>query len=195
GLLLAGIVLLVRPAPLTEAVEQVVMVELVAPPPVAAKAPAPVPAVAQIAEAAKQTDTIEPAPPKAEPGMIEAATLMAGTALADPRNIEARAMLDQIEASLRREQVCGIEAMEQIKAREPDWSPECVISYAFAEPQITGDAVVALGAVVLSGTQWYRLEYECALGADLASVISFRYRVGDPVSDRERDRLGLAPCK
>ena len=187
---LAGLVLFVRPVPLPEAEERVIEVELVAPPPAVAVAePAPMLAAP---EAGLPDD---PVPPAAADGMIEATHMLAGAALADPRNAEARAMLKMIVPSLRREQVCGIEAMEQIKLGTPDWSPECVISYAYADVEIAGNAVTASGAVVLNGTDWYRLAYECTLGADLASVTAFRYRLGDVVSEAETQRLELAPCK
>ena len=195
---LVALATLVRPAALPDALEQAVLVELVTAP----APPVPTPAQALPETAPSGLDTPDRsdadtavAPPAAASDMIEATTLMAGAALADPRNAEARRMLGMIEDSLRREQVCGIEAMEQIASRDPVFSPECVISYAFADPETKGDQLIAMGATVQSGTQWYRLEYECTLGADLASVTAFRYRIGDPVSEAERDRLGLAPCK
>ena len=189
---LAGLVLFARPMPLPEAEERVIEVELVAPPAAAAAALAEPAPVLAAPEAGVPDD---PVPPAAADGMIEATQMLAGAALADPRNAEARAMLSMIVPSLRREQVCGIEAMEQIKFGAPDWSPECVISYAYADVVISGDDVTATGAVVLNGEDWYRLEYHCALGADLASVTAFRYRIGDVVSVAEAERLGLAPCK
>lgn len=182
--------------------EQVVLVELVAAPVPLADAPSP--AIPETG--APGTDSPDrpaadtpAAPPAASSGavseMIEATVLMAGAALADPRNAEARAMLPLIEDTLRREQVCGIEAMEQIRSRDPDFAAECVISYAFADPESTGDELRAAGATVLAGGWWFRLEYVCVLGADLASVTAFRYRIGERLSDAERDRLGLAPCQ
>ena len=189
--ILAGVALFARPVALPEAVEQVVMVDLVTMPAPAAQASLAVP---DVHEAAGQTETDDPGPPAAGSDIIEATTMLAGAALADPRNEKARAMLAMIVPSLRREQVCGIEAMEQIKLNAPDWSPECVISYAYADTRIEGNTVTATGAVVQNGADWYRLEYACMLGDDLASVTAFRYRIGDIVSAAECDRLGLAPC-
>ncbi len=195
--MLVALAALVGPTALPEALEQVVLIELVtAPaPPDPAPAQAPPDAGPSGRGSADRTDAEIAVASATASDMIEATVLMAGAALADPRNAEARRMLGMIETSLRREQVCGIEAMEQIKSRQPDWSPECVISYAFANTRLEGNTVTAEGAVVQSGRHWYRLEYDCVLGADLTSVTAFRYRVGEPVSDAESDRLGLAPCK
>jgi len=190
---LAGVVLIVHPAALPEAADQIVMVELVA-------APAAVAATTQTLNAAEAMQDAgesipdESAAPPSGAGMIEATQMLAVTALADPRNAEARKMLGMIETSLRREQVCGIEAMEQIKSHQPDWSPECVISYVFSDTRLENNTVIAKGATVMNGTHWYRLEYECTLGADLASVTGFRYRVGGVVPEEDQERLGLAPC-
>ncbi len=194
ALLLAGIVVFVRPAALPQAVEQVVIVELVTAPAPVPAAPASEAVVPVSAAEPEQADPDEPLLPPSAPDMIEATQMLAGAALADPRNAEARQMLGLIEVSLRREQVCGIEAMEQIKRLAQGWSPECVISYAFSETRLEGDTVIAEGAVVQSGPRWYRLAYECTLGTEPGSVTAFRYRIGDVVSLEDSDRLGLAPC-
>ena len=188
-LMLAGLVLFVHPAPLPQ-MEQVIQVELVSLPPAEPEPSGISPQDLLFATESEVTDVIT----AVETEMIEATDMLAGAALADPRNAEARAMLDLIVPSVRREQVCGIEAMEQIKAGMPDWSPECVISYAYEAVLIAGNAVTARGAVVQNGANWYRLDYECTLGADLASVTAFRYRIGDMVSAADTERLGLAPC-
>ncbi len=189
--------LFVRPAPLPDTEEQVVLVELVAAPDVtiatqAGESPGPGAPVASEAVVSAPEDT---ASPEKTTSLIAATRLMAGSVFADPRNAEARAMLELIVPSVRREQVCGVEAMEQIKLETPQRRPECVIAYAYDDAQIDGDQVTARGAAVLIGTIWFRLEYECVLGVDLVSVKTFRYRIGDVISQEEVERLELATCQ
>ena len=187
GALLAGAIWLLRPEPLPVVELKAISVELIVLP------PSTVPA--RPAGAAPRPDGTDAAALPAEPEMIHATHLLSAEAFARPGNAEARRMLETLESGTRGEQLCGIEAMEQIALVRPQWHPECVIAYVFADTSIDGRVMTAEGAAFLSGTQWYRLKFACTLADDLASVTDFAFRIGAPVSAAERDRHGLAPCQ
>lgn len=62
--------------------------------------------------------------------MIRPATMLSGEALADPRSRQARAALRQLAYFDRREQLCNLEAMEQIHAWRDEFEPERLVAYA-----------------------------------------------------------------
>jgi hypothetical protein len=56
---------------------------------------------------------------------------------------------------------------------------------------LTAHDLKADGAVFLSRRLWYGLRFTCALTPDLARVVAFAYRIGDPVPKREWASLNL----
>lgn len=183
--------LFVRPPDLPSVVEPAISVELVTLSQLTVKdPPSPVPVSATPDTATSDAPATAPAP--VEPEMIHATRMLAGTVFADPRNAEAREMLGQLDATTLREQVCGVEAMEQIHAFRPAWHPVAVVAYAFADALVDGDALTASGAAVLIGEQWRELRFVCTLAPDLRSVVTFDFWIGDIISEQEKARYGLA---
>lgn len=122
-----------------------------------------------------------PAAISPDDAMIRPPVMLSAAALADPRNRQARRMLPQTEPTERSIQLCGIEAIEQVRAWNPSFQPERVVSYATADLAITGDAIRAGGAAILGAGAWYAMQFECGLSPDHGSVVSFAFHVGDAI--------------
>ncbi len=72
-----------------------------------------------------------PIPRKPEPpAMIRAVKILSGEALADARSRQARIALRQLSDFDRREQLCNLEALEQVHAWDGDYEPERLVAYA-----------------------------------------------------------------
>lgn len=124
-------------------------------------------------------------PPRPEPTqpspMVRPSRMLSGEALADPRSRQARAALRQLAYFDRREQLCNLEAMEQIHAWRNEFEPERLVAYAMRDTSIAGNTVLAEGAAFRSARRWYNLKYRCEVTADLAEVTAFEFSVGEPV--------------
>ncbi|MCE1235798.1 MAG: DUF930 domain-containing protein [Hyphomicrobiales bacterium] len=185
-----------------------IAVEIVAatPSPIAERAASPVPSLpapppaptetGAPAEAAAPTPPVEAKPKTSAPspaadGMIEAKRLLSARVLADPRSRPAREALRQFAGDDRIRQLCGFEAMEQIRAATPSLQPEQVIADALAEATGSGAAIEASGAAVLVSGRWRRLAFRCELTAGLDAVARFAFRLGPEISAAERRRHDL----
>ena len=173
--------MLVQPTVMPDREPDIIEVEVVTLPPAAPSRPAlsviAVPETAPVyGEAAGSVDT----------DLIEATEMLAAAALADPRNAGARAMLGKLDTYTRREQLCGIEALEQLRLRHADWLPEFVVANAFVDTVTENDVVTASGAAVKTGESWRHLSFVCTLASDLASVTAFSFRIGDVIPENER---------
>lgn len=124
-------------------------------------------------------------PPKPDPveqsTMIRPSGMLSAAVLADPRSRQARTALRQLSAFDRREQLCNLEAMEQIHAWRATFEPERLVAYAMADTSIAGNTVLAEGAAFRSARQWYNLKYRCEVTPDLTQVTAFEFLVGDPI--------------
>jgi hypothetical protein len=116
--------------------------------------------------------------------------LSAGT-LADPRSGEARRLLATLDDTERMIQLCGLEAMEQVRAWRGTFRPTAVVAYAMAEAAVSGDRVDAGGAAFRSGGSWYAIRFRCRLRPDHASVAAFEFKVGDAVPEEKWETLNL----
>jgi hypothetical protein len=150
-------------------------------PPLRPDAAEPAPAVE-----ARHTDV----PPAG--AMIRADHFMSGLVLADPRSGEARAALAGFATPERMEQLCGIEAMEQVHAWNEQLLPDSVVAYAMADTKITGRTVEADGAAIRSKQQWFNLKFRCSLSADLTEVVAFEFQVEKPIPRSAWEEHNLA---
>jgi hypothetical protein len=137
-----------------------------------------------------------PLPPSDDPGpatdtMVRATRLYSGTALADPRNRLAAAALGTLAPADRMEQLCGIEAMDQVHAWKNTFDPERLVAHAFAATTIDGNVMHAEGATFRSHGRWFALRFDCELSADHKSVVSFAFEVGDSVPTEEWEAHNL----
>ncbi len=176
-LLVAAFLLLPQPSPPRVPEPESIEVELVttAPPPEAPPVEAP-PAPAD--QAALPVPPPEP-PPPVMPKLVHANRILSGSAL----NVEERTALGTLRRDARFEQLCGVEAMEQIAASEPAFKPEQTIAYLTADTEVDGDTLTASGAAFLSAGHWYRLAFKCRTTADRRKVVSFDFATGDQVPD------------
>ena len=134
---------------------------------------------------------VPPRPPSGEP-MTQATHFFSGGLLADPRSRKAREALPGLAPDERIIQLCNIEALEQIHtANAARFQPDFAVAYAMAEVKLAGDTMEANGGAFRSRGRWYRLSYRCAVAPGLTQVVSFAYRVGDPIPKEDWASHGL----
>lgn len=129
-------------------------------------------------------------PETAEP-LTHASTILSGLALAVPHNRQALADLPKLNPTERMIQLCNIEALEQIARIRDDFAPEMIDAYATKALAIGPDAVVADGAAVRSGDDWYGLRYHCRLMPGHGAIVAFDFRVGEKLTAKRVGELGL----
>ena len=171
-------------APLTEPEDEeevsVTFVTIERPPP-------PPPTRTEAAEQSENigADTAHEAAPAADPdGMIRPSQMLSGSTLAQDNNQKARLALTEITADERLEQLCMLEAMEQIQAHDRSLTPDLMHSYPFEEVAMKGNQLIARGAAFFAQKRWYYLQYECDLSANGKEVAAFAFKIGDPVPKR-----------
>jgi Domain of Unknown Function (DUF930) len=175
-LLVAAILLLPQPSPNRAPEPESIEVELLTEPtPEAPPVEAP---PARIEPSALPVPPPEP-PPPAMPKLVHANRILSGGAL----NAEERAALGTLRRDARFEQLCDVEAMEQIAESAPAFKPEQTIAYLTADTEVHGDTLTASGAAFLSQGHWYRLAFKCRTTADRRKVVSFDFATGAQVPD------------
>lgn len=188
---------LVLPPPEEQAVETQVIgarefEALRAPPPVT-----PLPAQAAPEPAAEPipggATSVPAAPPRAAPpdDMIRPSRMLSERALADPRSRAARRGLATLAGEERIAQLCDLEAMEQIHAWQPGYQPDRLVDYARADTRLRETVFTATGGAFRSHRTWYEVSFHCELDAGLAKVVSFAFRVGEPIPREEWSALSL----
>jgi hypothetical protein len=200
GVLLILLLLLTRyPRTQVRPTEESIAVQIVpsAPPQAARPAPAILTAPKASATAAappappasdKSTHMLQGLAPPTSDGMVQAKTFFAANTLADPRSAKAVAELNGVALDDRKEQICDLEAMEQVEAWKKSLKTEQVIAYALKDAETDGATIHAEGAAIRANGLWYKLRFDCTLGADDRTVTAFAFKLGDaiPKSDWER---------
>ncbi len=125
-----------------------------------------------------------PAPkpvPAAEPplALAHAKRLFSDTAL----NRSERESLATLAIGARFEQLCDVEAMEQIARGQLQFKPQRAVAYATADAKVTGNVMIAEGAAFLSEGNWYRLSFRCETTPDRSKVVSFDFATGGPITE------------
>jgi Domain of Unknown Function (DUF930) len=116
-----------------------------------------------------------PLPPKEPPLVLaHAGRLYSDTAL----NRSARRDLGTLSVDARFEQLCDVEAMEQIAHGREEFHPERAVAYAAEDAKVTGNVMIAEGAAFLSKGHWYRLSFRCETTPDHSKVVSFDFATG-----------------
>ncbi len=190
AMLLLGLFLLPQALPPQVDDEQEIEVEII---PWEALAPPPPPAVSQPSSKAEPIST-EPNPEdQQEPqdGMVRPSRMLSGSVLDQANNALARQALREIPADESREQLCTLEAMEQITAWDKALVPKLLLSYVFKDTIWQPPLLIAEGAAFMSGALWYYLSYECTLSTNGRAVEDFAFKVGDPVPKRLWDGYDL----
>ncbi|WP_373236653.1 DUF930 domain-containing protein [Cohaesibacter celericrescens] len=127
--------------------------------------------------------------------LIRPTTMLSGSALARKGNAEARGDLAGITPEERREQLCALEALEQIHAWNEAYIPERMVSYSFDEVRYEGPRIIADGATFWSKDNWHRLKFECEVSDDLQRVLDFAFFVGVIVPKDQWERHNLTKYK
>jgi len=117
--------------------------------------------------------------------------MLAAEVLVHPGSRQAQRKLQLLEGETRVEQLCGLEAMAQIAASQPQFRTDRTIAYAMAEVKFVKGAIVADGAAFRSEERWYRLKFRCRISTDGRSIQSFEFLVGSAIPKSEWERHGL----
>jgi len=128
---------------------------------------------------------------RVEHGMIRASTLLAARALANPLSAQAREALPALAGAERMEQLCNLEAMEQVHAWREEFQPDRLVAYALGDARISGHVVEVEGGAIRSGHRWYEIRYRCALIAGRDLVESFEFRLGTAIPRQLWEGLNL----
>jgi len=111
--------------------------------------------------------------------------------LAMSTNQKARLALSEIGKEEKWEQICMLEAMEQLSAFDANLTPDLLHSYTFDFPNWQGRRQIADGAAFFAKGQWYRLAYICQLAQGRDEVANFSFKVGDPVPREDWESFNL----
>lgn len=96
-----------------------------------------------------------------------------------------------LDPSAQLEQVCDIEAMAQIRRAAKEFRPDRAQASAVAEPKAGENLLEAKGAAFRSKGKWYQLSYVCRTTPDRMKVLTFDYKIGDPIPEDRWDGYGL----
>lgn len=134
---------------------------------------------------APATPTPRPADgPKVQEPMREAKKLLSRSALGGP---VATTAMGGVPRAVRVGRLCVTELREQLLRASPPYLPDLLPS----ESRNDGTTVEIPMTAFRANGQWYDLSYRCEVDADATKVVSFAFRVGDPVPRSEWQRRGL----
>lgn len=202
ALLVAGFIFVASPLPEQREAVHVTLLnpDLPKPPPPTAVAPdetsSPASSPPQLqTEARSEAPNAPAAPPSSEvQGMVTATHMRSAAVLADPRSAGARAALKTLDPDTRIEQVCNLEAMEQVRQWKAGSSPDYLVAYAMEDTKRTGAHLHADGAAIRISDHWYRFRYACTVGSD-ETVTRFAFALGAEIPRTEWSDHGLVSSR
>jgi len=173
-----------------------VQVEIL-PAPRSATRPQPAPPAASAGERLAREKTAPATPaagPEREPRTwITARTFLAADVLKDPRSRQARLALASLTGADNREQICALEAMEQLRRDNIGFRPTRLAPHAFRNAFFRKDMIHVTAGAVRSNRIWYEIAYRCRLNTGSETIVGFEYALGAPVDRALWDEHGLAP--
>ncbi|MER8954903.1 DUF930 domain-containing protein [Mesorhizobium sp. M0833] len=141
-----------------------------APPPGASQPPKPKPAdVANVQKPLK---------------LEEAKRLFSQAATDDPI---ATTAMKNVPRAVRIGQLCNTELAQQLVHASPPYFPDSLLEYRLK----AGTVMNVASAPFPANGQWYDLSFRCEVDPDATKVVSFAFRVGNPVPRSEWKRRGL----
>ncbi|GAA0611414.1 DUF930 domain-containing protein [Paenochrobactrum glaciei] len=143
---------------------------------------------AQVSEpvlSTEKSDTSVGNQEKPAKAMKKAKKIYSEGALSDPRVKQA---LGQLSSTERVSQICGIEALEQIRHNRPNTPPDMM---ARKGGVLTETSLKMSGGAFRSHSKWYELDFNCEIDAAEMKVSSFRYSIGDAIAAAELKSRGL----
>ena len=125
-------------------------------------------------------------PSEPQPGaMVRATQLYSSKRLSDPRSKQAREALQLVSTDERIEQLCDLEALEQIHEWNAGFEPDFLIAYAMAETRMSELTMEAKGGAFRSKRHWYNVSYKCEMSPDFTTVASLEFLVGKEIPKSE----------
>lgn len=126
--------------------------------------------------------------------ICHAATLLLALSLpAHAMDAALRAGLLKLDPQTRLEQRCDAEVLDRITHDDHRYAADRVVAYAFANPEMSDDAIRSTGAAFRSKGHWYRLKFKCSTAPDHMEVLQFRYRIGDQIPESDWSKYNLYP--
>jgi len=116
--------------------------------------------------------------------------LVPGVTVASAIDAKVERMLKQLDPDARFEQVCDLEAMQRI-GKDKTYRPERTIVSALASPKVAETTMSGTGGAFKSNGQWYQFAFTCRTSPDHMQVLSFSYKVGEPIPQGEWEKNGL----
>lgn len=126
-------------------------------------------------------------------GWQRATSFYGARVLADPRSAQARQMLGTLAGDDRKDQVCALEAMEQVRHARRGFRPTRVAPHAFKNTQRDGNEISVPAGALRSNGVWYELAYRCEVASDGKTVSEFEFALGPAIDRSIWDEHGLAP--
>ena len=99
-------------------------------------------------------------------------------------------MLKQLDPDARFEQICDLEAARRI-SEDKSYRPERAVVSALGEPKVANATMTGSGGAFKSKGQWYQFSFTCKTSPDHMQVLSFSYRVGEPIPPERWEKSGL----
>ncbi len=129
----------------------------------------------------------------AAPEWITATRFHAAGVLSDHRSAQARQALATLAGADRKEQLCALEAMEQVRQLRPGFRPTRLAPHAMRNSFQKENRIIAPAAALRSNRIWYEIAYRCILDDGGTRITGFEFALGAPVDRALWDELGLAP--
>ncbi|MFN3132068.1 DUF930 domain-containing protein [Roseibium sp.] len=129
---------------------------------------------------------------RAAENWVPATELRSALVLQDLRSAQARAALETVIGLDRREQLCALEAMEQVGVHSQGLRPDRLVPYALKTTVQRGQELYAPAGAVRSQGDWYELAYRCLLNEAGDRVMDFQFALGPMVPETLWDDHGLA---
>ncbi|MER9752373.1 DUF930 domain-containing protein [Mesorhizobium sp. M0166] len=114
----------------------------------------------------------------------KAKRLFSQTATGDP---VATTAMKNVPRAVRIGQLCNTELAQQLVHASPPYFPDSLLEYRLK----AGTVMNVASAPFPANGQWYDLSFRCEVDPDATKVISFAFRVGNPVPRSELKRRGL----
>jgi hypothetical protein len=120
---------------------------------------------------------------------LACAALLAFTSSALAIDDRLMSNLRKLDPELRLEQVCDLEAMNQLGQR--GFAADRAKSNVSSAPLHAGDVLTVNGGAVRANGKWYHLSFVCKATPDHLHVKSFRYTMGKEIPESEWSSLDL----
>ena len=122
---------------------------------------------------------------KQEAPMVKAKKIYSKDALSNPHVKQALGKLSPTDRVI---QICGIEALEQIRHHRPDIVPDMMARTGGA---LTESSLKMSGGAFRSRNNWYNLDFNCTINPKDMAVSSFQYAIGDTIPKKDWSRREL----